>query len=355
LINEFFQQWSEDQQACIKRVKSLGGLSAIEDILNQVKNVDVQIVGEPIIDTYVFCRPEAISSKSPSISAKYLYEESYAGGSLAIANHLCDFAKSVTLLTTHGPEVHFRELLKNSLDPRIHLIAQELPLVPTPQKTRFIAEENRQRMLEITNLRSDQWKDYSSKEFCQLLQKHANFNGTSIVADFGHGLFEGPVLEAVNSFQGFVALNVQTNSSNYGFNPFKKHKQFSYLSIDLKEARIAYHDRNTMHYELANRIREDYGGAKAFSMTLGFNGALYYSAKAQETITSPAFSDSVVDAIGAGDAYFGLTSLLNYADCPAPLIPFLGNVFAGLKTKIIGNKRPVTQAQLLKAVTSILK
>ena len=50
-----------------------------------------------------------------------------------------------------------------------------------------------------------------------------------------------------------------------------------------------------------------------------------------------------------------LTSLLVKVGAPSIIIPFLGNVFAGLKTKIVGNKFSVTKSQLLKAVTSMLK
>lgn len=355
LINEFFNTWSEDQQAWIDKVKAAGGLGLIEDTLNKLDQLDVQVIGEPIVDSYIFCKPENISSKSPSISAKYLYEESYTGGSLAIAKHLSGFTKSVALITAHGGEPYFKKLLADSFDPNIELIAQEIPGIPTPNKTRYLTDDNKQRMFEITNLRADQWFKHSPVEFCHLMEKRSKFPGATIVADFGHGLFEGAVLEKMSSFQGFVALNVQTNSSNFGFNPFKKHKRFSYLSIDLKEARVAYHDRFTSDEQLTQRIKQDLGRETAFSVTLGHNGSRFSPMGASEDILVPAYADGVVDTIGAGDAYFALTSVLVKMDAPHVIIPFLGNIFAGLKTKIIGNKFPVTKAQLLKAATAMLK
>ena len=62
-----------------------------------------------------------------------------------------------------------------------------------------------------------------------------------------------------------------------------------------------------------------------------------------------------LDATGAGDAYFALTSLLVKTGAPPEFVPFIGNVFAGLKTKIVGNKSSVSLAQLTKALSSILK
>jgi rfaE bifunctional protein nucleotidyltransferase chain/domain len=93
LINGFFKIWNEEQQTAIDKIRKTGGLFAVEEVLEKLSRERVRVIGEPIVDSYVFCAPESISSKSPSISARHVYEEDYAGGSLAIANHLSDFVK----------------------------------------------------------------------------------------------------------------------------------------------------------------------------------------------------------------------------------------------------------------------
>lgn len=355
LINKFFTPWTEEQTKCIAAVQDAGGMDKILEVLDRVKYQKVHVVGEPIVDTYIFCTPESISSKSPSVSARFAYEENYAGGSLAIANHLSDFVGDVHLYMTHGGEAYFNELLKTRLDPRIRIFAQEIPSIPTPRKTRFIAIDRSQRIFELTNLRSDQWLHHSPKEFCELVRKNNSPENSTILADFGHGLFEGPVVETMAALEGFIGLNVQTNSSNFGFNPFTKHKKFSFLSIDIREARIACHDRSTSTLELARMISRDLSLSGAgMAMTLGATGAYYFPRQNSE-LSAPAFADSVLDATGAGDAFFALTSLLVKAGCPDVMVPFLGNVFAGLKTKIIGNKSAVSKAQFVKAIAAILK
>ena len=356
LLNKFFQPWTEDQQRSIALVKQAGGLSKVEEVLDLISKESLVVVGEPIVDTYIFCQPENISSKSPSISARFLYEENYAGGSLAIANHLADFSKDVRLCFTHGGEPYFQKLLSERVDSRIKVHAEQLDGLPTPRKTRYIAVGGSQRLFEITDIRADQWSSHSPKGFCEKLIKLNSETATTIVADFGHGLFENGVLSAMADLNGFVALNVQTNSSNFGFNPYTKHKRFNYLSIDSREVRIAYHDRLSPIVHLTQRLRQDIKplGASA-SITLGASGATYYSNKSNTDCTSPAFADVVIDATGAGDAYFAITSMLTKVDCPEDLVPFIGNVFAGLKTRIIGNKSSVSRAQLIKAITAILK
>jgi bifunctional ADP-heptose synthase (sugar kinase/adenylyltransferase) len=238
------------------------------------------------------------------------------------------------------------------------VIVHEMPMpkIPTPRKTRYIAVDKSQRIFEITDLRSDQWSGHSEREFSKLLIENSKGMDSVVMADFGHGLFEGEVLNSIQDIKPFLGLNVQTNSSNYGFNIFRKHKRFDYLSLDTREVRMAYHDRYSPPVDLGRQAAIDLNpSGKSVSMTLGSNGSYYFSAKSRKEYFSPAFADNVVDATGAGDAFFCLTSVLLKAECPGELIPFLGNVFAGLKTKIIGNKHAVTKPQLMKAVGSILK
>ena len=247
------------------------------------------------------------------------------------------------------------------LNEKINIVAQDLKDIPTPRKTRFIGDNKIQRLFEITQLRNDQWQTHNPDEFCQTIQKLATNKTSTIVADFGHGMFEGQTLAALSKLDGFIGLNVQTNSSNFAYNVFKKHDHFSYLSIDTKEARLAYHDRFSVPVDLARRIGREYGSrGVSFAMTLGALGSFYFpkssgNSKTPAEYLVPAFDDNVIDPVGAGDAFFGLTSLLVKVGCPDVIVPFIGNIFAGLKTKIVGNKSAVSKAQLTKAVSAILK
>ena len=143
-----------------------------------------------------------------------------------------------------------------------------------------------------------------------------------IVADFGHGLIEGEVLETLKKMKSLIALNVQTNSSNFGFNLFTKHNHYDFLSIDTREARLAYHDRNASALELTRRIRKDIGQKASLAITLGGGGAGYFPKGVDGEFLAPAFADKVVDATGAGDAFFGMVSLLVKVGCPNEVVPF---------------------------------
>ena len=346
LINKFFETYSDEQKRMIDEVKSHGGMSAIHNIFDEIKKLKVSIIGEPIVDTYVFCEPQGISSKSPSVSAKFIYEENYAGGTLAIANALSEFVDDVTLFIANGQN----ELkILSKIDKRVKVCSQTFNNVKFPRKTRYIERDKSQRIFELTEIQDRIWDTHSPKKLLdEILDADSD---VSLLCDFGHGLFEGEFLERIDEeLNGFVALNSQTNSSNFGFNPYTKHQKFNYLSIDLREARVAFHDRYSDQLTLFNRLSEMCRAP--ISMTLGSQGSFY---KRNQMVHSPAFASSVVDATGAGDMYYAMTALLESLGAKDEFIPFIGNIFAGMYTKIIGNKSVITKAQLIKALEAILK
>jgi len=316
LANRFFLQRTPEQLEVIEKINSLGGINKIKQYLADISRLKVSVIGEPILDVYRFVEPKNISSKSPSISAEFLYEETYQGGSLAIRNHLESFC-NVTLVNCWGEGDAF------------------------PQKIRYIAHDKSQRIFEVTRINEKIW------EWPKLLP----YADATIIADFGHGLFEGERLDKLNHINSFIALNVQTNSSNFGFNTYQKHKSWNYMVLDKRELQLAYHNNKSdvdhLMIELHNNILLD------ISITLGSKGSKYF--RNHNRYSSPAFADNVVDATGAGDAYFAITSLLVKIGADPVMIPFIGNVYAGLKTKIIGNKSSVTKVMLLKALEGILK
>jgi sugar/nucleoside kinase (ribokinase family) len=69
----------------------------------------------------------------------------------------------------------------------------------------------------------------------------------------------------------------------------------------------------------------------------------------------PALSQEVVDTIGAGDAFFAITSPLARLGADPDVIGFVGNAVGTLAVRVIGNKEPVEPVPLYKFITTLLK
>jgi bifunctional ADP-heptose synthase (sugar kinase/adenylyltransferase) len=335
LINKFFQTYTPEQESIIQTIKDIGGLDLINETLDKISTLKVCVVGEAIYDKYIFCTPEHLSSKYACISANYIKQECYKGGAWAIKNHIESFVELVNFVD-------------GDMEP--------------PSKIRYIDDDSGKRLFELVNMHPNTYINW--KEVGRILQEVNSFSDITLLCDFGHGFFNKAIMGYCEDLKRPIALNVQTNSSNYGFNLFTKHKKYDYLSIDYKEAKLAMHDRTSDREDIFDKVYQHCRG-DTLSMTLGRDGSYYKCDPGRNrydhydlvkyTQHSPAFADEVVDTVGAGDAYFAITSLLYAVEANDLLVPFIGNIFAGLKTKIIGNKKSVTKADLVKAVTGILK
>jgi len=351
LINANFSQFDKEQKKSIKNIKSKFSIDEIINYINKIQNEDVFIVGEPIIDQYVFCKPMSLSSKSPSISSKFINKENYAGGSLAIARQAAALGCNVTCSFVANNEKItqgiFKDIKKNKM---IKLDYIKNLNIPTPIKTRFIEASSKQRMFEIVDINSESRNQEIDNKFLNKIKLNVKNSSVNIIADFGHGLINEKMIDFFNKTKQFVSINVQTNSENHGFNVFSKYSRYDYLSIDEKECRLGMHNRYFDIMKLGKSLHEK--NKSNVAITLERNGSVYFN-KSKSYFCS-AFYTKPVDSTGAGDAFFLITSLLIKSKCPPDLVPFIGNMYAGLATQIIGNSEPVKKIDLIRSINAIL-
>ena len=67
--------------------------------MNKIRKDRILVIGDLIIDRYVFGDVLGKSGKEPHMVYRQLKEEMYIGGSSIIANHLSDFVDNITLIS----------------------------------------------------------------------------------------------------------------------------------------------------------------------------------------------------------------------------------------------------------------
>ena len=352
LINQNISSLNSTQLEFIARAKSVTTVKDIIGVMDKLSKLKVCLIGEIILDKYVFCNPENLSSKSPTVSSKYLYEETYLGGVLAVARNLHELGVEVEVYTLTGPDLDGTDIQEklNKLQFPVH---QFETASPTPIKTRYIKPEKNQRLFELFNINTEQTYLEDKSELIQALRNKMSSYELILAADFGHGLFNVEMLEFLKEYSQITFLNAQTNSENYGFNLITKFDKLAYFSIDEREARLALSDRFSNINILVEKFGKIYPDS-AFSITLGSSGSVYMN-KENEKVFCPAYFDMGLDATGAGDLYFAFTSLLAYLKTDSITTSLLGNLYAGLKTRIQGNSEVVSKISLIKTVTSLFK
>ena len=352
LINAHFNPLGDNAKDYLEDLKATVSADDIIDWIQRLSQVRVLVIGDTIVDEYHYVVPLGKSSKAPTLSTRFQRGESFAGGVLAIANHLNEFAGAVEMVTVLGREQDHMEVIGPKVNPRIRSKYFYREDGPTPTKRRYMTEYLNMKIFEVTFMNDTFIPATLEREMIDYLSQVVPNYDVVLIADFGHGLISPGIQRWLADQEVFVAVNAQTNSNNYGYNYITKYRDIDYISIDENEIRLPFGDRHGKIEDLIHRLA-DTTQCDRISITLGNKGALYF--EKGTFYHAPALATSVVDSVGAGDAVLSVTSLLTYLGCPAPLVPFVGNAVGALAVQILGNERPVNKVELNKTISHMLK
>ena len=87
-------------------------------------------------------------------------------------------------------------------------------------------------------------------------------------------------------------------------------------------------------------------------ITLGKKGVFYLKMVKKSEL--PAFTNKVVDTVGAGDA-FSVTSPFAYVGADNDDLCLLGNIAGALKVEILGHQKFIEEDKFIKYLETLLK
>lgn len=275
---------------------------SIQQALESAMRKNVLFVGDTIIDEYQFVQPLMRAAKENLVPVRYLEREKYSGGVDAAASHARDFCAGITIASS-GPAV---------------------------RKSRFIDKTHFRKLFEAHYHDGHGGRQWPMEFF--------SFDCVA-VCDFGHGeITDTAVFDAAR----YLAVSVQANSANFGYNVITKYKGADYVVIDEPEARLAAQDRDSSIAHVMQKLAT--GRIGKLVVTHGINGA--YALEGERFLHRPAIGPKAIDTMGAGDAFFAVTAPLAEEVDLADLLT-IGNAAASLKCQIIGHRESVTKAKLL--------
>ena len=171
------------------------------------------------------------------------------------------------------------------------------------------------------------------------------------LGDFGHGLIDKEIMDIIQNKAKCLVLNCQTNSSNLGLNNITKYTRADVFTLDQRELTMAlpeYSDDEVKAiHELFKHLK-----AKTGWLTRGSEGAWGLNEDAMDDC--PAFTLSVSDTIGAGDAFYSIAGLFAVAGAPFEIGTMMGNVAGALGANIVGNKKSVERVDALKFASTLM-
>ena len=189
LLNKYSNLYSNQQRSIINRIKKKYDFKQIRELIEDFKKIKVLIIGETIIDQYVFCEALGKSGKEPVLVLRDVKMEEYLGGAAAISRHLSQFCKNISLLTMIGEKGEYLKEISKNLPKNVDLRYIKKKNSPTIIKKRFLdnSANNNNKVLGIYTINDEVLSSKDEQLFNNILKKTIPNFDLVIVSDYGHG------------------------------------------------------------------------------------------------------------------------------------------------------------------------
>ena len=353
LINNHYDLHTKLQKKFLKNISKKYNINFITKEIEKIKNLKVLLVGETIIDQYIFGEVLGKSGKEPHLVMKQEKKDQYLGGAAAIANHLSSFCKQIYFSTIIGNNKDFLPFIKKTLRKNIATNFIYKDESPTILKTRFIDKITNNKLLGVYDINEKKLSIKLEQRFQKFIKKKSRDVDLILISDYGHGLISHETAKTLLLQKKLVCLNAQVNASNTGYHSLRKYKKIDTLIINENELRHEMRDKSS-HVEILAKDLSKIHSIKILVVTRGKNGAFILKNKVK-VIHCPAFANEVVDKVGAGDAMLALISLSLKVNMPEDLALFIGSLAGATAVENIGNSKFINKNELLRQTEYLIK
>jgi rfaE bifunctional protein kinase chain/domain/rfaE bifunctional protein nucleotidyltransferase chain/domain len=311
----------------------------------------VAVVGDAMLDHYVFCDSTNVAGEAPILSVRPLEEASYLGGAAIIAAHLKALGAEPHLITTVADDAPSRELIDRLERLRIERTALAIRK-SLPTKQRYLVET--QKLLKVDRA-SPQPLDTATQRRAvgALADLAAGGLDAAIFADFGYGVISGSLLDEAAS-----AIRSRTRVISGDVSGPRRSmlamRQFDLLAPTEREMRGVLGDFEQSLPTVAGQLMQTLGVGN-LAVTMGPRGCVLFRPREQQreqwfhsrlrSEYLPALAPHAVDPVGAGDAFLSVATLMLAAGGTLNQAGYLGSAAAAIAVSRLGNV-PVTRQEL---------
>ena len=370
LLNNNIEFLDSDIKEYINKNQKLSLPQNTLSVVDNFKKKNVLIIGDTIIDEYIYTSVLGTVTKHPAISASFIDNKIMGGGGIALANHIASLSNKVSFHTTIGDKnLEYEKFVndclnKSSIEKNIIINQGDYTTV----KTRYISSsgypnpisgsigdhknDTSMRLFEIGYLPNKINKKTEKTLIANVLNEINEFD-LVMISNFGHGLISKHIYEKIREKSKFIALNVQTNSSNFGFNLINKYLDADFICLDELEARLALSNKIDNIDDVALALIEKLNCNKLM-ITRGKHGINYYTDCGLIKNHSPALAKKVIDPVGAGDAVFAGSALAAHDEVDPNITLLIGSIMGMLATQIVGNEAHIELHELKQSILGMM-
>ncbi len=353
LLNQHFGVFPPETRNFLEAFAEKWPIKEIHRVVGSLADLKVLVVGDAIIDQYHYVSPLGQTGKGNALAVRYEGEEQFAGGSVAVVNHVAKFVASATLVTGLGDTDSHEDFIREKLQQNVSPVFSRFRNAPTVTKRRFV-DNDLAKLFEVYFFQETPVLEHEGREVCKWLEENVAGFDVVVVADFGNGFITDGMIRVLCEKARFLAVNTQINSGNRGYHVINRYSRADFVSLNEPELRLAAHNRHAPLEEVGETVAARTQAAH-LAVTRGTKGMMMFESKSRVFHKVPALSSRVIDRVGAGDAFLALAALCLGKGAAADVAAFIGSVAAAMDVQIVCNREPIDPTGLKKYVSTLLK
>jgi rfaE bifunctional protein kinase chain/domain len=318
------------------------------ELVQAFRERNILMVGDTIVDVYVYGTVLGTSAETPTIVARELETKTFLGGAFLVARHLLELGARLSFMTLVGEDPG-ASVITGFAHPKLTLLPVTDDGRKTTIKKRFWVDGYK--LLQFDQLDNRPLADALVPAVEERLREAATSADAIVVSDYRHGLLSPAVVPRVVALAKelrkplYVDSQVSQSAANHAL-----YRGATVVCMNMKEARaveptFALGDGpGPTAPSVFNRLREKLG-IDNIVIKLGERGAT--ALIGERVVSSDALKVGVVDTCGAGDAFLAALCLGGVARPELSL--GLANRWAGLSTTVHGTVPP-RQSELVETL-----
>lgn len=333
----------------------------LDDQIGSFRGKRVIVIGEPIVDTYVFCDKPDVAGESPVLTLRPMERRQYEGGAAIAARHLAAMGAS-PIFVTAMPDDSVADAIRRKLVAEGVEVRAVRTQTALPEKQRYLVGAQKVTKIDLVD---PIVLDAAAQD--ELVRTAVGAAGeihtdAAIVLDFGLGLLSPAVLrrlvprlrDRVAILAGDVSGRRSSLASMKGFDLVCP------TESELRDASRNHQDGlGALVWQLLNQT-----GTAAAIVTMGAEGLVGFT-RLPEPVDKddrwttrlrgehvPALGSHPVDPLGCGDAMITAATLTLAAGGSVLAASVLGAAAACVEGRRLGNV-PVSAADLRKEIARV--
>jgi D-beta-D-heptose 7-phosphate kinase / D-beta-D-heptose 1-phosphate adenosyltransferase len=318
----------------------------VESLFTRAKDIRALVVGDLMLDEYLWGKAERISPEAPVQVVDVVREDLRLGGAGNVANNLVALGCGVTVLSVIGADEN-GTILRHAFSGKGVDVAGvfEDPMRRTSKKTRVVAAH--QQIVRIDRESREPLSREFEEKIVQFLAERGKEYQVILVSDYLKGVLTDEVLAAIAETGRRVGIPVVIDPKG---SDYRKYRGATILTPNRKEAEIASRIKIDSQENLLKAaeilLREE--ELAALLITRSEEGMSLFDASGR-SVHVPTVAREVYDVTGAGDTVLAVMGLVLACGLGFEEAARLANVAAGIAVGKLGTSI-VTPAEIINEV-----